>query len=1144
MDAQGASVPEATVSARNVGQNTVTTVKTDVSGNFLFTQMLPATYTIGIEKQGFNKYEQSNIVLTANTNISVGSITLQVGAVGETISVVAQGEQLQTETAERGTSIVGTQLANIQVNGRSYLSLLRTVPGMYTNGDFQTASNQTGDINLNGSRGTMANITLNGASNIDTGSNTKMFATVSMDSVQEFRILTSNYQAQYGKAGGAQISVVTKSGSTEFHGSGYWYYRDKGLNANSWTNNRDGQRRGDYHFNNFGYTIGGPVYIPGKFNTDKQKLFFFWSNEFQRQLVPQGRQNVTMPTLLERAGDFSKSKDSSGRDVIIQDWTTKSPFPDNKIPVSRQFQPGMALLKWLPEPNYFNSAVKNYNYTSQDSSQNPRQEQLLRMDYNATDKWRIFGSWANLAQDKVTGSYCVSGYSLCPNFPITPMVYDHPGYVLTLNATGMFNATTSNEILFDIGHHPVTVLPQDASKITRAGTGIDLPTLYKPYQDWIPQFTFGGTRIGNSPNTNTGGGAWTPFSTYNTTIELADNFSKLLGPHFLKMGAYMQRSRKNQSAYAVTGGNYSFGDSSSNPYDTGFGFANAAIGAFSQFQQAQQYLMGQYRYTNAEFYFQDTWKATKRLTIDAGVRAYYIQPQYDQGHSTSNFLPSLFDPAKAQVLYRPVMVNGVKMALNPITGETTSSLAIGKLIPGVGDPANGLAQGGQKGVNNYLMKVPSILWAPRVGLAFDLTGRQNLVLRLGAGRFYDRYQGNEIFNLINNPPANMQTTIVNGLASNISANSPLNSVAGITAIDYSGKIPTIYNWSAGIQAKLPGSMTLDVAYVGSQSQQLLFNQDLNSVPFGAAFLPQNQDPTKSATAMLGSSAYDSQFLRPYQGYGGITMQSFGATANYNSLQATVNRRFASGLFLAANYTWSKCMTTADNDGAGFNLYDTPGMARNYHYGRCGYDVPHNLNFTYVYPLPKVSELLGWQNGVSRRVLDGWQVSGLTVVRNGNPTTVMQSISGAGAVNLHGSNTQLGSLRAVMIGNPWAGVTDDPYNRINPAAFAVQSVGTLGFGQQRNMITTPGVINFDMALQKMVPVTERTHIELKAEAFNVFNNTQFSGLNSTINFSGLVNPTVTNLPYDSTGKLVNRGGFGTISGARTPRIMQLVAKFVF
>ena len=1114
-----------------------------MSGNFLFTQMLPATYTISIERQGFNKYEQSNIVLTANTNISVGSITLQVGAVGETISVVAQGEQLQTETAERGTSIIGTQLSNIQVNGRSYLSLLRTVPGMYTNGDFQTASNQTGDINLNGSRGTMANITLNGASNIDTGSNTKMFATVSMNSVQEFRILTSNYQAQYGKPA-ARRSWYDERGSTEFHGSGYWYFRDKGLNANSWTNNRSGSPRGDYPLQQFRLHDRRPGIYPGQVQHGQAEAVFLLEQRVPTPARAPGKVNVTMPTVLERAGDFSKSVDSSGRDVIIKDLDHKCSISGQEDPSKPSIPAWHGLAEMASRAELLQPLGEELQLHLAGFDQNPRQEQLLRMDYNATDKWRIFGSLANLAQDKVTGAYCVAGYSLCPNFPITPMIYDHPGYVLTLNATGMFNATTSNEILFDIGHHPVTVLPQDESKITRAGTGIELPTLYKPYQDWIPQFTFGGTRISSSPNTNTGGGAWTPFSTYNTTIELADNFSKLVGPHFLKMGAFMQRSRKNQSAFAVTGGNYSFGDSSSNPYDTGFGFANAVIGAFSQFQQAQQYLMGQYRYTNAEFYIQDTWKASKRLTLDLGVRAYYIQPQYDQGHSTSNFLPDLFDPAKAQVLYRPVMVNGVKMALNPITGETTSSLAVGKLVPGVGDPANGLAQGGQKGVNNYLMKVPSILWAPRVGLAFDLTGRQNVVLRLGAGRFYDRYQGNEIFNLINNPPANMQTTVVNGLASNISSNNPLNSVAGITAIDYAGKIPTIYNWSAGIQAKMPGSMTLDVAYVGSQSQQLLFNQDWNAVPFGAAFLPQNQDPTKSATAMKGSSAYDSQFLRPYQGFGGITMESFGATANYNSLQATVNRRFASGLFLAANYTFSKCMTTADNDGASFPSFPSANQARDYSYGRCGYDVPHNLNFTYVYPFPKFSELLGWQNGVSRRVLDGWQVSGMTIIRNGNPTTVMESISSVNAVNLHGSNTQLGSLRAVMIGDPWAGTSDDPYNRINPAAFAVQSVGTLGFGQQRNMITTPGMLNFDMALQKMVPLNERSHIELKAEAFNVFNNTQFSGLNSTINFSGLNNPTVTNLPYNSSGALVNRNGFGTISGARSPRILQIVAKFVF
>src|SRR5215510_9329787 len=259
LDPQAAVVPQAKVTARNTDQTTSTSTTTDSAGNFVFAQLPPANYTLAVEAVGFKKFEQHDVILNANTSISVGKLTLQVGAVGETVEVIAQGEQLQTETAERGSSLVGTQLENIQVNGRSYLALLQLVPGTYTDRQFDLNTNEIGNIFSNGSRGNQQSLTLNGVSNTDYGANGRMIVTVSLDSVQEIKVLTSNYEAQYGKNAGAQISVVTKAGTQSFHGSGYWYYRDKGMNANTWINNRDGIAKPLYHFNYLGYTIGGPV---------------------------------------------------------------------------------------------------------------------------------------------------------------------------------------------------------------------------------------------------------------------------------------------------------------------------------------------------------------------------------------------------------------------------------------------------------------------------------------------------------------------------------------------------------------------------------------------------------------------------------------------------------------------------------------------------------------------------------------------------------------------------------------------------------------------------------------------------------------------------------------------------------------------
>src|SRR5579875_1421784 len=1155
-DQSGAAIPNLKVTAINTSRNTTHEAITDAQGTFTITNLLPATYNIVVEASGFKRFEKTGVVLNTNENISVGTLALEVGSVNQTIQVSAQGQALETETAQRATTIVGKQLQDIEVNGRSYLGLLRVVPGTYTDLDTSVSNNQTGNIYINGSRGDQMNITLNGASNLDTGSNTKMFATISLDSVQEFQVLTSNYQAQYGKAGGAQIIVISKSGTSDFHGEAYWFYRDQGLNANTWLDNRDGIAKPAYHFNDAGYMIGGPVYGPGRFSHLRDKLFFFWSQEIQRQLIPQSLYRITVPTALERQGNFSQSVNSSGnRFNTIKDPLSSQPCTSTNtagcfsyngvlgaIPPSRLYSPGLALLNLFPLPN---TTGIGFNYQSQVSGTEPRDEQMLRIDWNATSKWRFYGSLANLQQDVLTTDYCSSGYSLCPNFPITGIAYNHPGYVLTLNATTTISPTLVNEAMWDIGHHPTTVLPSNPNAFTRSATGIDLPTFYTPYDDWIPSFNFGGSRIANSPSLNTGGGAFSPFYTYNTTMEWIDNLSKVWGQHLVKTGLFIQRNRKNQSVFALTSGSYNFGDNSSNPYDTGFGFANAAVGVYQSFTQANNYLIGAYRYTNAEWYLQDTWKIKPRFTLDYGVRWYWVQPQYDSRLQTSNFFPNDYNYSQAVRLYWPTnnCPSGVtKCGVDLATGQTVSSAYIGYIVPNSGNIANGIVQPGKQ-VNKYLMRDPGILWAPRLGFAWDITGRQNLVFRAGGGIFYDRYQGNEIFNLLPNPPQELQPTAINGFVNQISTNNALLSPASITAISYTGEVPTITNYSAGIQAKLPFQMVLDTSYVGSISRHLLANLNLNPVYYGAAFLPQNQDPTKvkaNPNAPLGSNSYDANFLRPYPGYGNFTLEEFGATSNYNSLQVTLNRRFASGLFLQASYTWSKCLDTTSSDGGSFRI---DSLTREANYGPCDFNVPQNFVADYVYPLPRIASHLGRaNNAVTRALLNDWQISGISNFRNGLPYSVNFNVPGYSSVNFTGSLTE--SARIWLVGNPLTGTTDSPYNRLNPAAFLPPPIGSIGNTAPRNYLVGPGVNDWDMSLQKSIHITERVHAELRGDAFNVFNHTQFSGINNTINFQSLANPVPTNLPFNSAGQLVNKNGFGTINGVRSPRIMQLMLRIVF
>lgn len=467
---------------------------------------------------------------------------------------------------------------------------------------------------------------------------------------------------------------------------------------------------------------------------------------------------------------------------------------------------------------------------------------------------------------------------------------------------------------------------------------------------------------------------------------------------------------------------------------------------------------------------------------------------------------------------------------------------LGTIVPGTGPLTNGILQAGQ-GINKYLTDPGGIKLGPRLGIAIDLTGHHNLVFRAGGGITYDRYQLNEIFALIGNPPQALQTTLVSGLvnqlnpAAAITGAPSLSGVAG-GAISYPGGVPASYKYSAGIQASLPFSMVLDTSYVGTLGRRLLYNYPLNAVPYGADYLLQNQDPTKvraSPNAILGSNAYDSVFMRPYRGFGSINLESFGATSNYNALQVSLRRRFASGLFFGASYTWSKCMATGSNDGTGFRI---DGRSRSALYGPCDYDVRHMLVLNYVYPLPGISRFARFNNAMTRAVFNGWQLSGTTTLRSGTPFSPSYSIAGYGNAQLTGS-PDFGA-RLKLVGDPLTGSSDSPYNRLNPAAFLPPQPGSLGLESGINYLRNPGLDNWDLSLQKSIALREKLHVELRADAFNAFNHPQFNGINNTLNHAS---PTST-APLPSSLLPNNINGFGTVTGTAPPRIMQLMLRVVF
>lgn len=1171
VDATLAAVANASVTIVEEQKKITFTASTDAEGRFVFPQLLPGLYDIFVQAPGFKKAERKGINLVANDKISAGVITLQIGPTTETVEVSAQAMLLKTESAERSDAIIGTQITNLAVNSRSYLQLAGLATGVVSTNNLTTGGHAgLAGISANGQRFDHNQLTLNGIGNVDTGNNGDQLATISLDSVQEYKILTSSYQAEYGRAGGAQISVVTKSGRSDFFGTAYLYHRHEGLNANNWKNNRDGLPRQLFRFNNVGYTIGGPVYIPGHFNRNKEKLFFFWSQEFQRQLKPQNRRDMTVPTLLERQGDFSQSVDKNVpyggppnaqyiHDPLLppghcQAGDTANCLQDNgiigKIPASRLYAPGIALLKFFPEPTL--TGNKGFNYRSQISDSYPRRESLIRIDYNLSSKWKIFGHYLDNS-DSVTSAY--GSFVLGSGFPKVPITDTRPGRSFVASVTTLISSTMTNEANFGYGHNQINIDPVN-NGLTRSVVGIsNLPMLYPSaiQQDFIPRLAYAGSKMSNQQQFGTNNA---PFFNYNTTLDWIDNVSKIWHEHVFKTGIYIQRSRKDQTSFGAANGDINFADSNSNPLDTGFGFANMAIGVFNTFTQASSYLTGKYRYTNVEWYVQDQWKLTRRFTLDYGIRFYWIQPQFDADLQTATFLQDRFNRTQTVRLYQPVMSGSQRAGFDPVTGTTVPASDIGKIVPSSGNALNGIAQAG-KDISKYLIHDRGIHYSPRLGFAWDVTGRQNLVLRAGSAIVYDRFQGNEVFDMITNPPDTVESQLPNGFLKDI-VPIPGNAILAppaLHAFDYRGNVPTTYAYHFGIQTRLPYGFILDTAYVGSTNRHELQRLNLNAIPYGATFLPQNQDCTKFAGGTCpasapfpwgysGSQAYDRNFLRPHPGYGDITLHEFGASSNYNSLQTSVNRRFAKNLFFGFNWTWSRALGT---ESARDNYHRIDGLTRLANYGPLSFDRHHTVNIFYRYELPSIFA----GRGLAHRLVDGWQISGGTLFQSGSPFDVTYSISNIGNQNITGSYTE--PARVKLVSNPLSGISGDEYHRVDPLAFLPPPVGSIGIDAPTNYLRNPGINNTNLSIQKIFQMTEKTRLELRADAFNVFNHPQFSGINNSLTFNRLPLPvsgdagfTVTNLTVFVDGKVTeaSKNGFGTVSGARDPRNVQLVVRFVF
>lgn len=618
-DAQGAVIPGATVTLVSAVRGTTLEVVSNAQGDFAFPIVEADTYTLRIALPGFKTVQRPGIVVHPGDRVSLGAVTIEVGELAETVTVLAESPQLQVKSAERSYAVEGPAVQNIAVNGRGFLNLALLAPGTVSTA---TPGTQPGaqNVSANGQRTNSNNVQIDGVTDMDTGNNGGPMVEVSLDSIQEVKVLTSNYQAEYGRSAGAQISAVTKSGGQQFHGSGYWFRRRDDLNANTWINNRNVPVTPVPPLNqrDLGYTIGGPV--P---SVARSKLFFFWSQEYQSRLNPQTTpQRVRVPTELERRGDFSQTRDNAGNLFpYIRDYTTGLPcsaadtrgcFQDagvlGRIPQDRLYGLGLNILKMYPTANSPDTITQGFNYVTQEPTSQPARQDLLRMDWYPSTQLRVTGKILNNHRNYLMpyGSFVLQ--SNLPDYAAS-FLFPARGYSLTGAAT--LNNTTFLELTYGYSHNAIDIVPNvnNRDMLTRAKLGLSgFPTIFPNavQMDFPPRFQFGSVvmgvgsgRVANPPNLGTNNA---PFTNFNTTQDAIGSLTKVWSSHTAKAGFYYHHSLKPQSSFAANNGDIIFNNDAANPFDTGFAYANAAIGVYTSYTQASAYNIGNYVYNNVEWY--------------------------------------------------------------------------------------------------------------------------------------------------------------------------------------------------------------------------------------------------------------------------------------------------------------------------------------------------------------------------------------------------------------------------------------------------------------------------------------------------------------------------------------------------------------
>jgi hypothetical protein len=1151
-DPTGALVAGATVlvHSQDTGAD-VRTVTTSNSGNFNITNIPAGRYTVTVNDAGFQTFVARDVILNVAEKHTL-DVQLQTGKTTERVEVTAENTPIQTTTAEQSGTVTGEQVRELALDNRNFEQLVLLEPGV---------SNQLGDkpgfglqsntvISVNGARAGANNWTVDGADINDSGSNGTLLNTPSIDAIQEFTLERSNYDASFGRSGGGQVVVATKSGTNQFHGSAYEFNRNNDYNANTFTNRGAIAAAGGTpsavlanptpieHYNDFGFTIGGPLFIPRVYHPDKNKTFFFWAEEWRKANTPDP-QTFSAPSASELAGTFP----------WVLDTDTKSPNNGlyvNTVPIFPTGVPG-CVTTTAPGGNaqttsatpqtsqinlsvpgcesanaaaYINAFIGKYpanangQIVTNFSQLNNFREDNIRLDQNIGDKVRLYGRYM---QDSVPETFPFGLWGSA-NYPgVEPTSLNAPGRNLVINATATLSPKIVNEVEFVDAYGAINSVMVNAIAQSKAFTSTltGLTTYQDPYGR-APGITFASS--GNVGLANQSA----PYFERNKDRNIFDNVSIQHGNHTVRAGvtaAWMTKTENGDSGAATFTFSNLTGVGETTPVTYGDAeFANFLLGQATGYSQASHDTIPYLHYVNFEAYVQDDWKVTPRLTLNLGVRYSFFPSPSDSHDTLLNFDPSKFNFNNAPAIN--ATGNGTTIIAGNWTTVTPTSNA-GLYANGLIFPTGATCAAAQALTSTASCSPFGSLvnpnsnknFGPRFGLAYDPFGNGKWAIRAGYGIFYDRtLNGIWEQNAFDDPPL-VQTSAVNnnGVASlNIFDN--VNTSGGAVQIPATPvnvvvtgtptfKVPSYQDYNISVQHELMRNTVLEVGYVGTKGTHLLGDVDLNQPTLAARLANPNSD----ANALVN-----------FPGFGSIRSRNPIFTSNYNSLQLSLNRRMTNGLTLGVAYTWSRLLTTqaVDRDSGVQDSYNIKNA-----YGPSTLNTPQIFVLSYVYDLPFFRN----QHNVQGYALGGWEISGITNFQSGQSLTVTQGTDpfATGANNNSGLNLAregLIQIRTNLAGDPNGPKTPGQWFNTNAFTAASGAFGT----EKPGSLLGPGFQLWDVSLIKNFNFAERVRLQLRFESFNTFNHGSPNAINTTF----------------------GSGAFGTVTGYHDPRNLQLGAKIQF